>query len=187
VTSSLLLRITTSQLLNQRPGVAVRRHTTTDPVIRHMSDTEEAASSLLNFRGSLSRFTHTAGSPSSSLEARAASRIQQIHDTSSVDIDTSSLPISSKTNHVLLSCSPSKKRTAEADDQEQTPRKKMKRGYAPPEHYAHLKPLGDYLHEGLDGTYMHTYYWANSSLIALNSSFLWYQVSPLSFIQSGPA
>jgi hypothetical protein len=187
VTSSLLLlRITSSQRLNQRPGAAVRRHTTTDPVVCHMSDTEEVASSLLNFRGSLSRFTHTAG-PSSSLETRTTSRIQQIHDTSSVDIDTSSLPISNKTNHVLLSCSPSKKRTAEADDQEQTPRKKMKRGYAPPEQYAHLKPLGDYLHEGLDGACTHAYYCVNSSLIALNSNFLWYQVSPPSFIQSGPA
>jgi len=32
-----------------------------------------------------------------------------------------------------------------------SPAKKLKRGYAPPEKYAHLAPLTDYLAYGLDG------------------------------------
>ena len=47
----------------------------------------------------------------------------------------------------------SRKRSGVKLEDSDTPsRKKLKRGFAPPEQYAHLSFLSDYIQDGLDGT-----------------------------------
>ena len=55
-----------------------------------------------------------------------------------------------------------------------SPSEKLKRGYAEPSTYAHLRGLRDHLQSGLEGESIKTLYIPNQPLTFSFSSFLWY-------------
>lgn len=137
-------------------------------------DEEEASCHVETFRAQISRFSMVVPSlgPATTprkIPQKTSSRTNN-HALTRLASDT--LPNSSISPEKLAL--PCKRLAIDRTEGSPSPGKKAKRGYAAPETYAHLKPLGDYLKENLDGQSIVID--CDVSLF-LCSHFLWYKVS----------
>ena len=108
--------------------------------------------SILNFRSALSEFRFSPAKSESPLRRsqrlpRSTGKRESEYASDVGDV----LPAPRKTSRKRPASPASRKRGEQEADALTSPKKKPKRGYAPPETYAHLAALNDYLAPGLDG------------------------------------
>ena len=108
--------------------------------------------SILNFRSALSEFRFSPAKSESPLRRSQRLPRSTVKRESEYASDVGDvLPAPRKTSRKRPASPASRKRGEQGADALTSPKKKPKRGYAPPETYAHLAALNDYLAPGLDG------------------------------------
>ena len=108
--------------------------------------------SILNFRSALSEFRFSPAKSKSPLRRSQRLPRSTVKRESEYASDVGDvLPAPRKTSRKRPASPASRKRGEQEADALTSPKKKPKRGYAPPETYAHLAALNDYLAPGLDG------------------------------------
>lgn len=108
--------------------------------------------SILNFRSALSEFRFSPAKSESPLRRSQRLPRSTVKRESEYASDVGDvLPAPRKTSRKRPASPASRKRGEQEADALTSPKKKPKRGYAPPETYAHLAALNDYLAPGLDG------------------------------------